>query len=161
MFREAGMFGEAGAIRVITATPDDRLLAVGGVDGAIRLWDVASGSQVRILRGHTDRVSGLAFSADGKYLASGGYDRTIRLWYRPRGYAPRVLGGHWGRVLDLAFSPDGSRLASAGNDSRVRLWDVNAGTQVAAQHGLFFVGQSHGSGFIAHFLEGRPLRPPG
>jgi len=64
----------------LTFSPDGGLLAVGLADGTIRLWDVTSGKEVSVLRGHTDFVSGLAFSYDGRILASGSLDGTVRLW---------------------------------------------------------------------------------
>ena len=67
----------------MTATlfsPDGRLLAVAGEDGAVRLLDAGSGKERRTLRGHSGRVRSLAFSPDGKVLATGGDDTTIVLW---------------------------------------------------------------------------------
>lgn len=64
----------------IAASPDGRWLATGGLDQAVRLWDAANGRLVATLRGHTRRVSGLAFSPDGRQLASASWDTTARLW---------------------------------------------------------------------------------
>jgi WD40 repeat protein len=56
------------------------MLASGGFDGTIRLWDVESGQELYTLQGHTDLVEPLAFSADGAFLASGSFDTTVIVW---------------------------------------------------------------------------------
>lgn len=51
-----------------------------GEDRRIRLWDLSAGSMIKELRGHTDTVYSLAFSADGTLLVSGGLDSSVRVW---------------------------------------------------------------------------------
>jgi WD40 repeat protein len=46
----------------------------------LRLWDLASGKELRQFRGHTAPVLSLALSADGRFLVSGSADNTMRLW---------------------------------------------------------------------------------
>jgi WD40 repeat protein len=108
-------------------SPDGQLLAMGGRDGLLRLWDVVREAPRGLpLRGHTWEVGGVAFSPDGQTLASGSDDWNVRLWDvatgQPRGGART---GHTDRVSGIAFSPDGRTLASASADGTVRLWDVD------------------------------------
>jgi WD40 repeat protein len=83
--------GHTDDVRSVAFSPDGRLLASCAcgkvenyicVQGEIKLWEVASGREVRTLTGHTDGVRSVAFSPDGRLLASGSgsYDRTIKLW---------------------------------------------------------------------------------
>jgi WD40 repeat protein len=67
-------------VESVAFSPDGRLLASGSWDNTIKLWDVATGREVRTLTGHTDTVNSVAFSPDGRLLASGSYDNTIKLW---------------------------------------------------------------------------------
>ena len=61
-------------------SPDGTVLASGGVEGRIELWDVASKQRIAALEGHKDQVLHLSFSRHGKTLVSGSSDGTILLW---------------------------------------------------------------------------------
>ncbi len=123
--------GQQGVI-AIAVSPDGKLVASGGHDGSIRLWQ-PDGTPAATLAGHTDRVFGLAFSPDGRRLASASADGSARLWdvagARPIGGA---LPGHTAAVLAVAFSPDGRWLASAGSDQVIVLRDGATGEPVGA-----------------------------
>ncbi|HSB61473.1 MAG TPA: WD40 repeat domain-containing protein, partial [Vicinamibacteria bacterium] len=81
----------------------------------------------RVLSGHTERVTSVAFSPDGRSLATGSSDFTVRLWEVETGSAVRTLAGHASSVLSVAFSPDGRLVASGSEDATVRLWQVADG----------------------------------
>jgi len=93
-------------------------------DDTIRLWDVATVTELLTLRGHTDNILFVTFSPDGTRLASAGLDKTVRLWDVASGAEVAVLEGHSGWVNALAFSPDGETLASGSDDGTVKLWAV-------------------------------------
>ncbi len=113
----------AGAMMAVAFSPTGTLLASAGEDETIHLWDPRTGSQVRGLRGHANKVLALAFSPDGRRLASGSFDRTVRVWDVATGEG-RALKGHTGSTHAVAFSPDGAELASGSSDRTVRLWDL-------------------------------------
>jgi WD40 repeat protein len=64
----------------VAFSPDGRMIATGQGDGAVRLWETATGKQRRCFTGHRDSVWRVAFSPDGKRLASGSDDLTVLLW---------------------------------------------------------------------------------
>jgi len=112
-------------------SPDGKAFASVGGDRVIRLWDVASGKELRQLKGHEAVVSALAFAPDGKRLASGVWGGVIRLWDTASGKELHRLTGHRAGVNSLAFAPDGRWLASGGGDTLIGLWDAAAGQAVA------------------------------
>jgi len=114
----------------VAFSPDGKMLASGGGDenfGRVQLWDVATGKQLRDLKGHERVVNDVAFSPDGKTLATGGLDELVKLWNVSTGKEERTLNGHTTQVLSVSFSPDGKILFSGGYDCIVRRWDVATG----------------------------------
>jgi hypothetical protein len=121
------------ALSAYTFSPDSRLLVTVGSaprvpgerePGEVRLWDVATGREIRRFDGHAWQVSSAAFSADCRTLATGSADRTIRLWEVMTGKERRVFRGHDGGISSVSFSRDGGRLASASSDGTVLVWNL-------------------------------------
>jgi serine/threonine protein kinase/WD40 repeat protein len=80
------------------------------------------------LRGHTNKVYGLAVAPAEPRIASGSSDGTVRVWDWHTGRCEQVFTGHSGRIQSVAFSPDGECLASAGFDGTVKLWPLHSET---------------------------------
>src|SRR6266516_1106572 len=87
-----------------------------------------SGSVIHVYRGHTDRVTTVAWSPDGRYIASGSLDKTVQIWNATTGEHSYTYHGHTGIVISVTWAPDGSRIASASQDQTVQVWDAMTGT---------------------------------
>ena len=121
--------------RAVDCSPDGRSLASGSRDGAVRVWDAASGKQALALEGHRLSVNSVAWSPDGRSLASASSDGTVRVWDAASGNQSLALEGHGRNVNSVAWSPDGRSLASASGDGTVRVWDAASGNQSLALEG--------------------------
>ena len=114
-------------IRGCAIHPSGKVLASAGCDRTVRLWDAGSGAQLRVLRGHTDKVYCVAFSPDGAMLASTGIDGTVRLWAADGGRALAALPSvappqQPQRLWHVAWSPKGNRVLATGDDGMLRVW---------------------------------------
>ena len=89
-------------------------------DGTIRRWNLKSGKEVKIYKGHSFNVNDVALSKNGDVMASGSVDETVKIWEVATGRVIKTLNGHEGFIAAVAISPNGSRVLSAGNDKIVR-----------------------------------------
>jgi WD40 repeat protein/serine/threonine protein kinase len=134
-----------GVVRSVAYHPKGELVASGGADGFIRLWDNTVRERYA-LKAHKGGVSSVAYAPDGISLASGGADGTVRIWEdkaatERQPLAPGVVteltlretaclrppvdaNAAAPEVTALAFAQDGKTLATAFADGKVRLWDM-------------------------------------
>jgi WD40 repeat protein len=72
--------GHRGRVLALAVSPDQRVLASGGKDQTICLWEAATGRRLAVWHAHDKEVTALAFSPDGKALVSAGGDGTLKVW---------------------------------------------------------------------------------
>ncbi|HYT88598.1 MAG TPA: PQQ-binding-like beta-propeller repeat protein [Gemmataceae bacterium] len=122
---------------------DGKLLAGGteafGEGGDVFVWDLATGKQLLVLKGHLTPVSQLAFSTDGKRLLSASHDShpsyppvikgSVRVWALPDG---RLIKQTASAGSQYAFSPNGQSMAFRDADAKkVHLWSLERDREIA------------------------------
>ncbi|KAF8906296.1 WD40-repeat-containing domain protein [Gymnopilus junonius] len=138
--------GDERPISQVRFAPNNQILATGSWSGTVKLWNVPACTPIRSLRGHNDRVGGVAWhpqaslsqGADLVNLVSGGGEGDVNLWSLNRHVNETPLStlkGHQDRVCRVAFHPSGDYVASASFDTTWRLWDVNTSKELLLQEG--------------------------
>ncbi|WP_107469935.1 TIR domain-containing protein [Streptomyces sp. 3211] len=102
------------------------VLATGGSDGAVRLWDPVTGACRHHLRVHPDGVWPVSFDADGTLLATGDREGLVTVWDVATGEPLHRMPGHTAPVYTAVYGPNGTLLTGDAN-ATVRLWDLGTG----------------------------------
>ena len=104
---------------------DGQVLASAGMDGRVRVWDLATGVELIAFQAQGTPIVALAYTPDDRHLLSTSpLDPLIRFWDPATGDAWATIHSHGTGVNAVAFSPDASLLATGGMDGSVRLWDA-------------------------------------
>jgi WD40 repeat protein/uncharacterized protein YecT (DUF1311 family) len=124
--------GHSWDVTSVAFSPDGRYVLSGSLDNTLKLWNVATGEEIRTFKGHSISVESVAFSPDGRYALSGSGDNTLKLWDVATGEEIRTFTGHTGPVESVAFSPDGRYALSGGAifDQTIKLWEVATGKEI-------------------------------
>jgi len=123
----SALTGHLGEIHSLSFTPDGKYLASasGGygkdADNSVRIWDIAAGDAVEVLRRFSAQLRAALFSADGKSLITGEEDGTISIWNRMNW---ELMGSFSGESLrSIALAERQPWLAVVEGDN-IRIWDL-------------------------------------
>ncbi|XP_059249725.1 autophagy-related protein 16-1 isoform X3 [Mustela nigripes] len=117
-----------GEVNAVQFSPGSRLLATGGMDRRVKLWEVF-GDKCEFkgsLSGSNAGITSIEFDSAGSYLLAASNDFASRIWtvddYRLR----HTLTGHSGKVLSAKFLLDNARIVSGSHDRTLKLWDLRS-----------------------------------
>ncbi len=136
--------GHTEGVSCLQFSPNGKLLASGGNDNTVCVWDVEKRKLLKTLRGHAGRVRSVAFAPQlpdvEAQLLSGSHDQSAKVWslkdYEEfQVFGAPVFSGHQDAILGATFSPDNKSLVSASRDRTARLWNLSSGASSGLQQG--------------------------
>jgi WD40 repeat protein len=145
-----GSFGHRQPVTHLAFTSDGANLVTGSKDGTVRLWETATGKELRLWTAFKEVVVAVAVSPDGQAVAAADAAGAVRVMSRATGKVLRELKGP--PLAVLAWAPDGKTLVASGRGGQVSLWTGD--TQAA--YSLYAGRQREGS-FIVLAPDGQLL----
>ncbi|CAH0488065.1 unnamed protein product [Peronospora farinosa] len=181
----ASQNGDVRPLSSVRYSADGAHVATGSWSSLVKIWDATSANEVKVFRGHEDRITGVAWhpsytlsemtdGADSVCLCSGSADGTARLWSAARNEPLAVLRGHKARLGKVAFHPLGNYVGTTSFDHTWRLWDVATAKELLLQEGhykevyaiafqkdgaLVATGDLNGNGRVWDLRSGKAILP--
>lgn len=109
---------------------DQSLIALGGPEKIVRVYNTSTGELAYECKKHTDWIYSLEFSPDGVLLATSDRNGGLLVWEAYTGREYLTLSGHTAAVTSVSWRIDGNVLASASEDTTIRLWEMENGGQI-------------------------------
>src|SRR5262249_16169140 len=130
----ASLHAHSGPVLGLTLAPNGDLLASGGADSTVKVWDARGLGKPQVFLGHSDRGQSLAFFHHPQAIVSGGRDQTVRIWDIGSGKEVLVLASRGPAIEAVAVSPDDTLIATASGEA-IRLWRPETGAEIAVLPG--------------------------
>jgi WD40 repeat protein/serine/threonine protein kinase len=121
--------GDGANMLACAFSSDGHTIATGDEAGTTRIFDLATGRTLHVLRDQHAFISAVAFSQDGQRLAAASADNTAMVWAVSTGRALATLA-HRDAVRSVSFAPDGERVVTGSVDRTATLWDAATGKRL-------------------------------
>jgi len=155
------LIGHSGPVYGLSFSPDGQFLLSCSQDSTIRLWSMATKTNLVCYRGHTGPVWAVEFGPLGYYFATVGHDKCAYLWSTSHIYPLRVFSGHLSDVNCVKFHPNSCYIFTGSTDKCVRMWDVHSGDCVRVftghQNSIFSLAVSTDGRFLASSGEDKEI----
>ena len=134
--------GHTDTVTSVQFNVDGSLLATGGMDGCVKIWDAQSGTCKHTLDGPAEAIDWVQWHPKGNVLLAGSSDFSAWMWSGQTGDFMMTFTGHHDRVTCGSFTPDGKTVITCGgeNDCSMRVWDPRSGQAVVCLEGTHFHG---------------------
>jgi WD40 repeat protein len=151
------IFVQMGQEKIISGviSSDGRFALTGSEDATIKLWDIATGREIRNFELHDNeipliakQITSLAITHNGKYLLSGSGSLSLsaeeirvntgikinsfplKMWDISTGQEIRTFKGHSETIKSISVTPDDRYVLSGGNDGMTKLWNISTGREI-------------------------------
>ncbi len=128
---------DLGVVQTLAFSPNDGLLAIGGREPTIEIFDASTGALVNKLSGHEGGVTHISWSKTGETIYSAGTSGDLRKWAANSPTVKRQVSGLWAQTIGHQYaciSDDGSMLAANTNEDELQVFHTR--TFASAGHGL-------------------------
>ena len=122
--------GHGSTVDAVDFSPSGGHVLSGARDGTSRIWDAATGQQIRTFAATAGQPNPATFSTDGTKILAGSGLNLPRLWEQATGSELRTFPGHSGTVNAVALSPDGTKALTGSADDTAILWDTATGKKL-------------------------------
>jgi len=128
---ERTLVGHKGWIKDIAVTSDGQRVISSSSDGIMKIWDLASGSEIHTISGggYAD-MDAVAVTPDGQYVISSSRDNTLKVWNLTARTSRSVPYGHEGTVNAIAVTSNSRYAVSGSSDGTIKVWDMASGKEV-------------------------------
>ena len=101
-------------VKDVLAVADDA-----GLDQFVHVWDLATGTELAVFKGHTGAINAVAVAPNGTTIASASADGTIQIW---NAFLGQRLVTFLDQAISLSWASNGPFIAAGRNDGLVNLW---------------------------------------
>ncbi|XP_062910764.1 autophagy-related protein 16-like [Mobula hypostoma] len=121
------VFAHDGEVNTVKFSPSSKILATGGSDRIVKLWDIVGGTlqNRKTLEGSNDGVTSIDFDPSGLQLLAGSYDNSARLWSLRDCELKHTLSGHSAKVTAAKFRCFYREVVTGSHDRTIKIWDLN------------------------------------
>jgi WD40 repeat protein/class 3 adenylate cyclase len=127
--RQTMIFRHDAGVTYAAFNPGGDRIVTSSYDETARIWSVANGSEIAVLKGHEGAVENASFNPDGSRVVTAGRDGTARIWDAAAGKQIFVLPQP-GNVHTAKFSPAGTRVLTGSDQGALTIWDAQTGKKV-------------------------------
>ncbi|XP_059217834.1 autophagy-related protein 16 isoform X2 [Stomoxys calcitrans] len=108
--------------------PIERVIATGGADRKVKLWDVGKGSSEprAVLGGSSAGINSVDFDSTGTYIIGTSNDYGARVWTVADNRLRHTLTGHSGKVMAAKYIQEPVKVVTGSHDRTLKIWDLRS-----------------------------------